>query len=127
MSELEANIDGLENVESELQRLARELSVTSGPFTQAMRRATLIVTRAAKINSPVDTGRLRSSITPAIRTSGIKIVGVVGSIVEYAPKIEQPGPVRRTGRRPYLQPALNENRSEIFDLLNNAVAQIVEG
>ena len=50
-----------------------------------MRQATTIVTRDARLNAPVDTGRLRASIMPSVRSSSFGTVGVVGSNVEYAP------------------------------------------
>ena len=50
-----------------------------------MRQATTIVTRDARLNAPVDTGRLRASIIPSVRSSSFGTVGVVGSNVEYAP------------------------------------------
>ena len=126
MSELEANVEGLDEVNAEIERLARQLAINSHPFTRAMRRVTLIVTRSAKINAPVKTGRLRSSITPEVRIAGPKLVGIVGTVVKYAPKIEQPGPVRRTGRRPYLEPAITENRDAIVGELRNVVTRIIE-
>lgn len=125
MSELDADIQGLSEVQANIARMAKQLALDSPQYTQAMRKATLLVTRAARQNAPVDTGRLRASITPEVRAAGGQVVGIVGSIVEYAPHVEQPGPVRRTGRRPYLEPALRENKNEIMKILNNATAQII--
>lgn len=119
-----AEIKGLREAQKKVEQVIRDLRGT--PFLQAMRDATLIVQRAAKINAPVDTGRLRSSITPEIRNFNNVVQGVVGSNVEYAPKIEKPGRVLRSGRRPYLQPAFEENREKIIKLINLAVGRIVE-
>lgn len=59
------------------------------PFLQGMRNATLLVTRDAKRYAPVDTGRLRASITPEVRISGpMTVQGIVGSNVTYAPFVE---------------------------------------
>lgn len=59
----------------------------------AMRRATLLLERDAKRNAPVDTGRLRGSITRAVRSVGIAPVrtlqGVVGTNVVYAKFMEE--------------------------------------
>jgi hypothetical protein len=63
-----------------------------GPImVNQMRRATILLERDAKKFSPVDTGRLRSSITHAVRTVGFLppvLQGAVGSNVKYAPFME---------------------------------------
>ena len=119
-----AEIKGLMEAQKKVEQVIRDMR--GAPFLQAMRDATLIVERAAKINAPVDTGRLRASITPEIRNFGNVVQGVVGSNVEYAPKVEKPGRVRRTGRRPWLQPAFTENQEKIFKKIDSAVGRIVE-
>ena len=57
-------------------------------LTEPMRKATMLVTRDAKINAPVDTGNLRSSISPEIKAHGNTIEGIVGTPVKYAPFME---------------------------------------
>lgn len=59
-----------------------------------MQKATLGVTRDAKKNAPVDTGRLRASITPSVQIKQATVEGVVGSNVVYAPTMEY-------GHKPY--------------------------
>jgi len=87
MSELRIEINGLKEEQARMQ--ARVAAMQGEPFLQAMKTATLIVQRGAKINAPVDTGRLRSSITPEIRTiSATEVHGVVGSNLAYAPYVE---------------------------------------
>ena len=78
-----------------MERAVRELRGT--PMLNAMRDSTLFVTRDAKINAPVDSGRLRASITPEVRTAGETVEGVVGSNVTYAPYVE-------LGTRPHWPP-----------------------
>jgi phage gpG-like protein len=120
----------------------------------AMKRATLVVQRDAKINAPVDTGRLRASITPDIRAFGGEVVGVVGSNVIYAPFQELPvrphwPPLaaletwaRRHGTTAYvvaraiarrglpgkrfLQRAFEDNREKIKEILEKGVKGIVD-
>jgi len=58
------------------------------PAARAMESAAMLVTRAARINAPVDTGRLRASITPEIRSRRESIDGVIGSNLTYAPYME---------------------------------------
>ena len=55
------------------------------PMLNAMRDATLLVTRTARGISSVDTGRLRASIVPEVRLNGDVVQGVVGSNVVHAP------------------------------------------
>ena len=63
--------------------------ITGPSLTEGMRKATMIVTRGAKQNAPVDTGRLRASIAPSVRNAGkTTVLGVVGSNVKYAPFME---------------------------------------
>jgi HK97 gp10 family phage protein len=58
----------------------------------------------AKRRCPVDTGRLRSSITHEIGISGRSVEARVGTNVEYAAYVELG--TRRTPSQPYLRPAL---------------------
>lgn len=120
---IRAEIRGLKELQRKNEQIVRDLR--GEPFLHAMRDATLIVQSAAKKNTPVDRGRLRASLMPEIRTLGRVVYGVVGTNVVYAPKIERPGPVRASGRRPYLKPALTENKDKIIRRLNRAVATIV--
>lgn len=122
-------------------------------FLNGMREATMIVTNDAKLLAPVDSGRLRNSITPEIRSEGRVTMGVVGSNVKYAAAQE-------TGTRPfmppvkaletwarrhgtsawvvaraiarrgikgkrYMQRAFEKNRSKIRSLIGGTVAKIV--
>ena len=82
------------------------LESPQGDVARDITRRTLKVERAAKRLAPVDTGRLRSSITHTVEADGQGVVGIVGSDVEYAPHQEfgtryQPG-------TPFLLPALQE-------------------
>lgn len=68
-----------------------------------VRRSLLIQTAAVRL-CPVDTGRLRASITHEIEPTGLHITGRVGTNVEYAPFVElgtSHGP-----SQPFLRPAL---------------------
>ena len=89
-------IKQLKDVQAAMEQAVRDLH--GEPMLQAMRRATLLVERQAKMNAPVNTGRLRASITPEVRTAaGNTVEGVVGSNVVYAPFMEY-------GTRPHYPP-----------------------
>ena len=79
-----------------------------------MSTACLLVERDAKKLCPVDTGRLRSSITHEIEG----MIGYVGTNVEYARAvelgIEQPP-------QPYLRPALHKNEKKILALFKKII------
>ncbi len=64
----------------------------------------VIVTRRAKSYAPVDTGRLRSSITSEMGQEGTEIVGRIGTNVHYAPHLEFG--TRYMRACPFLRPAL---------------------
>jgi phage gpG-like protein len=87
MSELRLELKGLREEQARMTQIVADLH--GEPFLQGMRNATLLVTRDAKRYAPVDTGRLRASITPEVRVSGPTTVqGIVGSNVSYAPFVE---------------------------------------
>ncbi len=62
-----------------------------------MGRATLVVTRSARKNAPIDRGPLRASIVPQVVTRDRTVQGVVGSNLVYAP-------FQELGTRPFTPP-----------------------
>jgi len=68
--------------------LQRALTSSKGPVAVVVRKATAKAERYAKQRCPVDTGRLRASITSRIATEKGSIVGYVGTDVEYAAPVE---------------------------------------
>ena len=92
---IDVEVKGLIETQRKMTQMARDVHGT--PIVNAMRDATLIVQRSARQNAPVDTGRLRASITPEIRATPVEVVGVVGSNVVYAPFVEM-------GTRPHFPP-----------------------
>lgn len=88
-------IRGLQALQQKAAQVVRDLH--GQPMLDAMRKAAVLVSTDAKQLVPVDTGRLRSSITPDVRQEGFNVLGVVGSNVLYAPYME-------TGTRPHWPP-----------------------
>lgn len=84
--------------------LDRVLNGTNGPVARDLLRRTIRVESAAKRLAPVDTGRLRSSITHSLERDSRGLVGFVGTNVEYA--IYQEFGTRYQRGQPYLRPAL---------------------
>lgn len=92
------NANGLKKTDEDLKRIHRDLHTS--PMESAMRQAVLVVERDAKKNAPVDTGRLRASITGEVRSEGLfssTVKGIVGSNVKYAPYVE-------LGTKPHFPP-----------------------
>lgn len=92
---ISGEINGLLEAQQKLEQVAADLY--GAPMLDAMRQSAMLVTNDAKVFAPVDTGRLRSSITPEVRSEGRSVLGVVGSNVHYAPYQE-------TGTRPHWPP-----------------------
>ena len=85
------------------EAVAREMSEEGGGLVKWITTKSLQVERRAKELCPVDTGRLRSSITSQIERDGATIVGVVGTDVEYASFVEFG--TQRMEAQPFLVPA----------------------
>jgi len=152
--EIDAEVRGRIALQQKLSQVVADLH--GPPILNAMRDCTLVVQRKAKINAPVDVGRLRASITPEVTIAplGNTIQGVVGSNVEYAPAMEFGAPphwpplsdlepwARRHGMsafvvaraiarrgikgRKYLQNALESSHDYIVGRLGRAVKTIVQ-
>ena len=80
-----------------------------GKIDKALYKAGLLVERSAKLLVHVDTGRCRASITTRLTFANAE----VGTIVEYAPKLEK--------RYPFLKPALKNNEAEIKRILHKGL------
>lgn len=94
---ISTEVKGLEETKRKLEQMAED--VHGKPMVDAMRQATLIVTRSAKQNlsrptegvkfPTVNSGQLRNSITPEVRLfRGNVLRGVVGSNLLHAPYME---------------------------------------
>jgi HK97 gp10 family phage protein len=93
------------------------LKEISAQLKSGMAKACLLVERDAKTNAPVDTGRLRASITNRIETEEGQLVGIVGTNVVYA-SYQEFGTYKMPAH-PFLFPALESNRDKIKDLLKD--------
>jgi HK97 gp10 family phage protein len=97
--DVSVRVVGLDEVQAKMRQVESDLG--GGPMVGGMRDATLIVMRAARVNAPVDTGRLRASIMPEVKVGGVfggkRVQGIVGSNVRYAP-------FQELGTRPFWPP-----------------------
>ena len=93
--DVKARVKGLRELQDKMVQVVKDLY--GPPMLQAMRDATLLVQREARINAPADTGTLRASITPEVFARDQDLVGVVGTNVFYGPYVE-------TGTKPHWPP-----------------------
>lgn len=138
---MSVRFEGLDDVLESLEEL-----VDADRLAAAMTKATLLVERSAKQKVPKGDGTLGRSITSEVQKEADgTIVGIVYTPLEYAPYVEygtglfaEAGDGRKdvpwcyqddegewhstSGQRPkpFLRPALNENREQIIRLLEGA-------
>jgi HK97 gp10 family phage protein len=138
---MSVNIEGLDNVLEALSAIG-----DTEKLANAMKKACLLVERSAKQKVPKGTtGELGRSITSEVEVNGDEVKGIVYTPLEYAPYIEygtglfaEAGNGRKdvpwcykddegnwhstSGQppRPYMRPALNENREQIKRILEDA-------
>lgn len=94
----------LTRVDLDQRGLDELLRSPAGDVGKALLGSVIMVERRAKQLAPVDTGRLRSSITHAVGTDALGLVGTVGTDVEYAPYVELG--TRHQAPNPFLRGAL---------------------
>jgi len=90
------------------EKFKRKAKKAMGSIAEALMDGGLSVEREAKINCPVDTGRLRASITT--RQTSETLVEV-GTNVEYAENVEYGTSKQRA--QPYLHPAYEAKKEEV--------------
>lgn len=84
--------------------VSRLLTGAEGPVARDLLKRAISVESTAKRLCPVDTGRLRSSITHAMQRDGLGLRADIGTNVEYAVFVELG--TSRVPARPFLRQAL---------------------
>lgn len=113
---------------AEVLKKLRQLddSVVGNGVVKAINAGGLVVEGRAKINVPVDTGFLRSTIaTDTQELTKTSAESSVYATAHYAPYVEL-GTIR-TSAHPYLEPALNQNRAEVIEAVTRVFASIIMG
>lgn len=131
----EVKIEGLNNLLAKLNEYA-----DPAQLKQSMEKCCAIVEASAKEKAPKDTGALRRSISSRVEETANGVEGVIFTPLEYAPYIEYgTGLFAEDGGRqtpwsyqddegnwhttkgqpprPYMRPALTENRDQILERL----------
>lgn len=117
MINIHVELKGLKEAQRKMENAARRLS--GDAVFGAVRDSTLLVQRDAKKNAPVRYGILRASIIPTVSAEGSRVVGTVGTNVEYA-GFQEFGTRYITGRH-YMGRALDDNRARIISMIQAAV------
>lgn len=102
------------------EKLKSQLSAAMG---RGMTEIAMMLEADAILNCPVDTGRLRASITHKVENDGISASATIGTNVEYAPHVEF-GTVHQKAQ-PFLRPALIENESRARDRFRQQVERVI--
>ncbi len=83
-------VKGLVEAQQKVEQVLADLQ--GEPFVESLRDAVLLISGDTKVLAPVDTGRLRASVTPEIREwtnqPGNGVLGVVGTVVKYGAAME---------------------------------------
>lgn len=111
-----AKTSGVEVVED--NRKTVESGIQSAVL-RALEEIGLLAEGYAKKLCPVDTGRLRNSITHAVSSSENAVY--VGTNVEYAPHVELG--TRHMDAQPFLRPAAQDHGSEYRKVIHDALSQ----
>ena len=119
----------LKTIFTSLRRLFSIMSIkftdNSGEVLSALEKAVhngltavgMTAERYAKKDTPVDTGRLRNSITYEVRDDEQAVY--IGTNVEYAPYVELG--TSRMAARPFLRPAATEHGEEYKGVMEAAM------
>lgn len=110
---MSATVIGADKVAANMQKAAVSIEAAVG---DAVREAAMMVEREAKINVPVDTGRLRGSIGAEEQTP---LLFEVGTNVEYAAFVEFG--TSKAAAQPYLEPAIESARVQYPNLIKEGV------
>lgn len=107
----------VENIEA-IRGAFAQFPDTIAPFLRtASMQSALTIERAAKILTPVDTGRLRASINTSLGVLDRGITSIVATNVFYAVYVHEG--TRRTRGRPFMRQAAEQNAQAISDIFND--------
>jgi HK97 gp10 family phage protein len=119
MSDVEFKLEGIEELVTNGDKLILEL----GPIVRdLLDKSIKAIERKAKRIAPVDTGRLRSSISSQVGPGQLPTYAEVGTNVNYARFVEFG--TKNMKAQPYLIPAFEQSKPEIDQNIQEAIAKI---
>lgn len=89
--------------------------------TTAMERCGAEMERHAKQLAPVDTGRLRNSVTHEAEATNGVFTAIVGTNVEYGPAIELG--TGKMSAQPYLKPAVTDHTDTYKNIIKDEMSK----
>lgn len=104
-------VDGEEKLMANLARAIRQIEDGSG---KALEKVATQITNQAKMFSPVDTGRLRSSLGYEMGKDSRGVFALVGTLVEYAIHVEYG--TWAMAAQPFLRPAIHRVAAEMLGI-----------
>ena len=137
-SALQLEVEGLKELQRGTMMIIKDLH--GDEIFDAMRDSTLKIQRRVMRGPPggrgapgstpagyipVDTGRLRASISPIVQAYGPVVRGIVGTNIEYGPYHEF-GTRRGIRALKYMRASLEETRQWIYDRFDRAMKRIVK-
>ncbi len=118
MSDLKAQADAL------AAKFMAKGNEVHGFIEQGIEACTIVVLSDAQARTPVDTGLLRASEARRVESTPVKVIGYVGTNVEYA-AFQEFG-TSKSPAQPFLTPALNGNKAAIKAIISAAVKRGVD-
>lgn len=108
------DVDDLEIIEDNTDIFLREMPIA---IARALEEIGLVAERYAKRLCPVDTGRLRNSITHSVEEFGTS--AIIGTNVEYAPYVELGTSWQEAANNDegFLVPAVLDNEEKYRDIV----------
>jgi len=108
-------ITGLKELEKKLKKLSD--AARTEAKQEALHAGSVLVQGQATLNTPVDTGNLRSSIDYEVGTED----AIIFTPVEYAPHVEYG--TSNMAAQPFLRNSLDSNKSNIIKLFSQIYAK----
>ena len=111
-------------ITSDAEKILREFNKTETvekDVSKLIKDTLYNIERDAKKKCPVDTGRLRGSVTTNIIST---YSGEVGTNVEYAEYVEYG--TRYQSAQPYFEPAVETNEDKFNDALDEIIERLLE-
>lgn len=106
-------------INSLVKNFATASSEVRNEFNLAIKMAGIRIQREAKIESPIDTGNLRSQIKFTNLNNG---KGVVGSYAKYSVYVHEG--TKHMRANPFMERAIDQSKGDLDLIFNNAVRNI---
>lgn len=114
----------IENVEQIRSAFTSFPDIVAPLLREASMQSAFTIERAAKILSPVDTGRLRASIATSLGVLTGGIGSIVSTNVYYAIYVHEG--TRRMRGRPFMRQAAEQNSAQIGQIFNAKTKQALD-